>query len=180
MARRHVGLIVAAINIWYAISMGVNAQAIPPPPLKPCQDLAVMGKMNGVWESRRDNEHSGRFDISISLTCKAGGTKIDFTNLEIHPQELADTKLDKAVYGKSIDYVASIGQAVTPTALIGGKCGQPAGPPDPDCRFWLMFVDNQGKTSSLVAFLVSDGAGQRLAYGAGPIDQGGIDIYGAE
>ena len=139
-----------------------------------------MGKMNSVWESRRDAEHSGRFDASISLTCKAGGTKIDFTNLEIHPQELADTKLDKTVYGRSIDYVASIGQAATPTVLIAGKCGQPAGPPDPDCRFWLMFVDNRGKTSSLVAFLVSDGAGQRLAYGAGPIDQGAVDIYGAE
>jgi hypothetical protein len=172
------GLVVAAVNICWAMGIGANAQALPSPPLKPCHDLHVSGKMDGLWESRRDAQHPGRFEVTIDLSCSDSGTEI--YNLEIHPQELTDTKLNDVVYGKSVDYVASIGQAATPTVFIAGNCGQPGSSPDPNCKFWLMFVDNGQRAKDLVAFLVSDGTGQRLAYGAGPIDVGDVSISGVE
>jgi hypothetical protein len=134
--------------------------------------------MNGIWESRHDARQSGRFEVTIDLDCKANGTEI--RNLEINPQQLTDTKFNGIVYGRSIDHVASIGQAATPMVFIAGRCGKPADPPDPNCHFWLMFVDNGERAKDLVAFLVSDGTGQRLAYGAGPINVGDVSISGAE
>ena len=172
------GLTVVAVNIWWVVGTAASAQALPSPPLKPCQDLHVSGKMDGVWESRRDAQHSGRFEVTIDLDCKGGRTEI--YNLEIHPQQLTDTKLNDIVYGKSVDYVASIGQAATPIVYIAGDCGQRASSPDPDCNFWLMFVDNGQGAKDLVAFLVGDGAGQRLVYGAGPIGVGDVSISGVE
>ena len=94
------GLTVVAVNIWWAVGTAASAQALPSPPLKPCQDLHVSGKMDGVWESRRDAQHSGRFEVTIDLDCK--GDRTEIYNLEIHPQELTDRSSMILYTGKAL------------------------------------------------------------------------------
>jgi hypothetical protein len=135
----------------------------------------VHGKTGGVWESRRDAEHSGRFVVSFDLDCTEGDPAVRILNLEIGAQELADNDpgIGPVIWGDSIEQLVTIGPAMTPTAFVVGSC---KGSGSTGCRFWMMLVDNGDKAPDLIAFVVTDGSGKRLAYGAGPIAEGDLWI----
>jgi hypothetical protein len=180
MARCGFAVVLSILGTAWAANTGARAQPLPSLPLQVCKDLHVSGKTGGVWESRRDAQHPGRFQLTIDLGCK-GGASVDVRNLEIHAQELADTDpgVGRVVAADRVEQVASIGPATTPTVFVTGTChGGPTG-----CRFWLMLVDNGSdlvKAPDLVAFLVTDASGERLAYGAGPIGEGDVWVTGDE
>jgi hypothetical protein len=171
-----IGLI---LGLGWGTSALADAQQLAPLPLKQCHDLAIAGKMAGILPSRQDAQHSGRFEVTVDLHCR--GETVELRNLEIHPQDLTDTKVQRVrAEGGGIDYVGSIGRAVAPTVFIAGRCISSGDLPGPNCRFWLMLVSNLHKSPDLVAFAVADNNGQRLAYGAGPVGEGGVDIAGVD
>jgi hypothetical protein len=159
-------------------SIGVGAQPITLPDLEECRNTHVDGLTSGTWESRRDAQHSGRFQVTMDLGCSGDTAEVRVSNLEIHAQELADNDpgIDQVISADGAVRLFSIGEAMTPIMFISGACrgGGPNG-----CQFWLMLADNgsdRAKAPDLVAFLVSDRSGKRLAYGTGPIQQGDISI----
>jgi hypothetical protein len=114
----------------------------------------------------------------MDLGCSSRTPGVEVHNLEIHAQELADNDLavERVIAAERVEQVASIGPAMTPAVFVAGSC-QGDGPAG--CRFWLMLVYNgsdQANAPDLVAFLVTDGSGKRLTYGAGPIGVGDISI----
>jgi hypothetical protein len=161
--------------------IGVSAQPLTLPPMEACRrGTGASGLTGGIWESRRDAQHSGQFRVTMDLSCDDDTSHVRVSNLEIHAQELADSdpSIDRVI---SVDHdgvvqLFSIGQAMTPTVFVSGPC---LGGGRNGCQFWLMLVDNgrdRSKGSHLVAFLVTDKSGKRLAYGAGPVLEGDLSI----
>jgi hypothetical protein len=158
-----------------------SAQPPSPPQLQACSNLHVGGKAAGTWEGQRDTHHSGQFQLTIDLGCSGDTPGVEVRNLELQARDLAgsDPGIERVISADGIVQLASAGPAMTPAVFITGSC---QGGGSTGCRFWLMLVDNdagQAKAQDFAAFLVTDGTGARLAYGAGPIDEGDISITGA-
>ncbi len=92
MVRQCFAVLLSISGVAWATGTGVGAQPLPPLPVQTCSDMriGVAGKMSGVWESRRDARHPGRFEVTIDLNCSGGAPGVQVRNLEIHAQELAD------------------------------------------------------------------------------------------
>ena len=179
MARCSFTAFLCILGAAWAADPGASAQPLPAPPLQACSSGGgVSGKTGGVWESRRDAQHSGRFVVTFDLDCTDGIPAVRIANLEIRAQELADNDpgIGPIIWGESVEQLVSIGPAMTPTVFVVGSC---KGGGSTGCRFWMMLVDNgpdQAKAPDLIAFVVTDGSGKRLAYGAGPIGEGDLRI----
>jgi hypothetical protein len=178
MVRSTLSVLLSVLGAACAASTEVRGQPLTLPAMQDCRNTHVAGLTGGVWESRRDAQHSGRFQVTMDLGCSGDASEVQVRNLEIHAQELADNDagIERVISDDGVVRLVSIGPAMTPTAFVSGPCrgGGPNG-----CQFWLMLVDNGSdlaKAPDLVAFLVSDRSGKRLAYGVGPILQGDLSI----
>lgn len=77
------------------------------------------------------------------------------------------------MYSTQFDQVMSAGRDA-PIAFMSGRCRAEK---VEGCRFWLMVADNaKDKLGDVVGFLVVDGKGNRVAYGAGQVDKGDITV----
>lgn len=151
----------------------VLAQQFSMPELQACKNLNVMGKATVSIASRRDASHSGEFDVAVDVSCRRGA--IDrIGTLSIDAFNLNDTVVRTRIRVDHIDQMTSLGRAVTPTAFLSGTC-EVERESIAGCRFLLMLVDN-GKDGDIIGFVAIDGTGRRLAYGAGTLTAGDIQV----
>ncbi len=133
-------------------------------PLRPAQPPPARSQMRR-WLSNLESGEGGRY------RSRRGGS------IRTVAQELADNDpgIDRVISADGAVRLFSIGEAMTLIVFVSGACRD-----GPNSRqFWLMLVDNgfdQARAPDIVAFLVSDRGGKRLAYGTGPIHQGDISI----
>ena len=87
---------------------------------------------------------------------------------------MSDSTVQSTIAAISFEQVTSTGKH-TPTAYLNGRCRAEK---VIGCRFWLMLADNknQSGTPDVVSFLVFNSAGQRVAYGTGPVVEGDIQV----
>ncbi len=149
----------------YAAGQGLwvthqEAQPLAVPQIVACRNQSVNGKMDGSIASRKDENHPGEFQVTVSVSCDNGKTNV--FNLEIDPAKLTDTAVKGRVHATELDQLTSLGSAAAPTVFLSGPCKAR----DDDiegCRLWLMLVDNRGGgTPDIVSFIVADGRGKRL------------------
>ncbi|MBN8787998.1 MAG: hypothetical protein J0I84_12990 [Terrimonas sp.] len=130
--------------------------------------------------SRTDSSSSGIFTVKVSAVFDPA------TNDYPTGTVLIDVNLSDSTKGAykstSIELINAYGRS-TPTIYITGKCKistqertTPTG-----LRFWLMITDNKTEarsngTPDIIAFTIHDRAGNRIAYGAGPVKEGDISV----
>lgn len=146
------------------------------PTLQVCNQTQVKGKALVKIASRSDAIHSGIFTVIVDLKCDPAGTGYPAGTLKIVGLSMSDSLVQGTITAASIEQMTSTGKH-TPTVYLNGRCkaGNVKG-----CRFWLMIADNKQPNASgtpdVVGFLVFNGAGQRVAYGTGPVVEGDIDV----
>lgn len=151
-----------------------HAQQAQIPTLQVCNPTRVEGRAAVEIVSRSDAIHSGVFKIGTELKCDpkglpypAGGFQIDV--------DMSDSVVQGTIIGDTIEQLTSTGKH-SPTAYLSGRC---SARDVSGCRYWLMLADNgraQEGTPDVVGFLVFDGAGNRVAYGTGPVVDGDIAV----
>lgn len=145
------------------------------PTIQTCNGTQAKGKAIVRIESRADATHKGMFEIVIELKCDRGGYPgglVEFSQLS-----MTDSVVQGTIVSTTIEQLTSTGR-VTPTLYVNGRCKAESAP---GCRFWLMVANNRPAntdkgTPDIVSFLVLNGAGQRVAYGTGPVIQGDLDV----
>ena len=138
------------------------------------------GKARVFINSRVDGISDGTFTVKVSAgfdpatdDYPAGTVLIDV--------RLSDST--KGVYKSTgIELMTSYGKH-NPTTYITGRCkiSTQSNTPPKGLRFWLMLADNKSEngtrgTPDVMAFAIHDAKGNRIAYGAGPVKEGGILI----
>jgi hypothetical protein len=145
-----------------------QAQQAQIPTLQVCNPTSVKGEATVKLASRADAAHAGVFTLKIGVGCTSA-----------YPEGSMDLIVDMSdsfkgtITATQFDQVTTTGKHA-PIAYMNGRCrgGNIVG-----CRFWLMVADNpQDKLGDVIGFLVFDGKGNRVAYGAGAVDAGDIVI----
>ncbi|HYS83875.1 MAG TPA: hypothetical protein VEN78_02580 [Bradyrhizobium sp.] len=173
---RIVSVVGLSILIFAAFS-GVQAQQPQVPTLQVCNETQVQGKAVVKIGSRVDVSHSGTFTITIEVKCnRESNNGYPAGTFQIINLSMSDSIVQGTIAAISLEQVTSTGKH-TPTAYLNGRCraDKVIG-----CRFWLMLADNkkpnQSGTPDVVSFLVFNSAGQRVAYGTGPVVEGDIQV----
>lgn len=161
---------IPAISLGAMVTTGMlasaSAQSVPQaqiPTLQPCNRTSIQGAGTVKLDSR-----GGSFTFKISVNCTTaypdGTVSLDLNLTDSFKGPIGSNQLDQ---------VTSAGRD-GPVAWVSGRCraGDVVG-----CRFWLMLADNpKDKLGDTIGFLVLDGAGKRVAHGAGQLDDGDIVI----
>ncbi|HWP45795.1 MAG TPA: hypothetical protein VNM22_01415 [Candidatus Limnocylindrales bacterium] len=170
----NVGVVVLTLMVLLSTYRSIPAQSLPIPQIQPCKNQLVQGKAIGSIASRKDENHSGEFTVTIEVKCHQGQIQNFPYHLEIDAYTLNDTQVRHRIAVDRFDQLTSLGKAVTPTVFLTGTCTVDQ-EEIPGCRFWLMLVDNK-EESDMISFLIVDGAGKRIAYGTGSLKAGDIGI----
>ena len=175
-AMRIVSVVGLSILTFAAFS-GARAQQPQIPTLQVCNETQVQGKAVVKIGSRVDVSHSGTFTITIEVKCnRESNNGYPAGTFQIVNLSMSDSIVQGTIAAISLEQVTSTGKH-TPTAYLNGRCraDKVIG-----CRFWLMLADNkkpnQSGTPDVVSFLVFNSAGQRVAYGTGPVVEGDIQV----
>jgi hypothetical protein len=153
------------------------------PTLEVCNVSKVEGKAEVKIAARKDATHAGVFALEL---------KVSFNPMtDEYPPPPPASKLDLQVdltdsakgtiVATSFEQVTTTGKA-TPMVFISGRCKVDSSDKEKHlgCRFWVMIAankrqDGQG-TPDVISFLVVDKEGKRVAYGAGPVASGTINV----
>jgi hypothetical protein len=150
------------------------AQQMQIPPLQVCNRTKVSGEGTVRITSRSDASHSGAFTFKVRLQCEQGLPEGAFDIIRL---SMSDT--DPVVTQVTVTAVEQLtsGGKHTPTAYFAGHCtvGGHTG-----FRVWVTIADNRRRgaagTEDVVGFLVLNSAGNRVAYGTGPVVQGDVEV----
>jgi hypothetical protein len=151
-----------------------RAQQPQIPTLQVCNLTKVEGKAAVQIVSRSDAIHSGVFKISIEVKCDPRGLPYPDGGFEL-AVDMSDSLAQGTIVSETIEQLTSTGKH-SPTAYLNGRCKAEQ---VPGCRYWLMLADNgreQEGTPNVVGFLLFNGAGQRVAYGTGPVTDGDVAV----
>jgi hypothetical protein len=169
--------VVALVILLSGVFTSVRAQQPQIPTLAVCNPTQAVGKAL-VKIARRSSPippHAGTFTVRIELKCDPKGTGYPAGTLAIDV-DMSDSIVQGIITGVTFEQVTSTGRH-TPTVYLNGRCKVAN---VPGCRFWLMIADNkrakEKETPDVIGFLVFNGAGQRIAYGTGPVVQGDITV----
>lgn len=157
--------------------IAVSAQQPQIPTLQVCNPSKVQGSAAVKIVSRSDASHTGTFKIRIDLVCDPQGpTGYPTGTVAILGISMSDSSIQGDITNMVIEQMTSTGKH-SPTVYLSGRCkaANVSG-----CRFWLTLADNkkanQTGTPDVVGFLVFNAAGQRVAYGTGPVVDGDIVV----
>lgn len=154
-----------------------SAQGTQPqiPTLQVCNNTKAVGTGTVKINSRADALHTGKFTVTIELTCDVN-SQYPVGGLKISDISMSDSIVQGTMISTSFEQVTTTGKH-TPTLFLNGRCKAEG---IQGCRYWLMIADNKNNvaagTSDVVSFLVFDGTGKRVAYGTGPVVSGDIDV----
>lgn len=144
------------------------------PTLQVCNQTKVVGKATVAIARRSDATHTGSFTVSIELSCAPSGYPAG--TLTIGSISMSDSVVQNAVSAATFEQVTSTGKQ-TPAAYLNGRCKADN---IRGCRFWMTLADNKTAeekgTPDVIGFLILDGAGNRVAYGTGPVVKGDIAV----
>ncbi len=155
----------------------LTAQTVQIPTLQVCN----AGQANGtaqVYLSRRDDLNSaGTIDITVTnVGCDPQSSSPYPTGTITMRFSLSENSISD-MQVTLIEQMTTIGKH-TPTTYMNGRCTANGG--TVPCHFWLMLADNKvlsiDSPPDVVGVLVVDKAGNRLAYGTGPIKTGDISV----
>jgi hypothetical protein len=169
--------IVASSALFLAVTaFQGHAQQPQIPTLQVCNTTGAKGKAQVKIEARADAQHAGTFDVAVELTCDPKNPGYPAGAVQIGGINMSDSLVQGTIASTSIEQLTSTGKH-TPTLYVNGRCKAEAAV---GCRFWLMIANNRPNvekgTPDIVSFLVFDGAGQRVAYGTGPVVKGDIHV----
>ena len=157
-----------------------NAQQPQIPTLQVCNQTSVQGTGTVTIHARQDATHTGSFTVKVSVTCDPN-SGYPIGSLTISGISMNDSFIEGTIVATTFEQLTSTGR-VTPTSYLNGRCSvDSATGAVPGCRYWIMFAHNnpastaQG-TPDIVSFLVFNKAGQRVAYGTGPVVIGSISV----
>lgn len=149
----------------------------------PTLQVCNVGKAEGtaqVFLSRRvDINHAGTIDITAAdVGCDPQSSNPYPTGSISMRFSLSDVTTISDLRVTLIEQMTSVGKH-TPTTYMNGRCTANGG--TVPCHFWLMLVDNHNPGTpdtppDVLSVLVVDKAGNRLAYGTGPIKTGEITV----
>jgi hypothetical protein len=135
--------------------------------------VAGAGKVS-ILPNRQDVVHSGVFGVRVDVHFDPA--------VDAYPvgTVMIDVDLSDSFKGVAtstlIEQVNSFGKH-TPTSVIGGRCKvdlRENAPQPQGCAFWLYIANNKKPnvpgTPDIVGFVIYDRAGNRVAYGTGPLD----------
>lgn len=155
------------------VSLPLAAQQAQIPTLQVCNQTEIKGTPTVKISSRADINHSGVFKVKISLKCDSTIYPTGGFELFI---DMSDSIAQGTVVSTTVDQVTTTGKH-SPTAYLSGRCDAPN---VTGCRYWMTFADNKPLvgtgTPDVVGFLILDGAGNRVAYGTGPVVDGDVDV----
>jgi hypothetical protein len=174
MALKATSATLAIVTLLLGALTVANAQQAQIPTLQVCNQTRVEGRAAVEIVSRSDAIHSGIFKIGIEVKCDPRGLPYPAGGLQIDV-DMSDSIVQGTIIGETIEQLTSTGKH-SPTAYLSGRCSarEVSG-----CRYWLTLADNgraQEGTPDVVGFLVFDGAGNRVAYGTGPVVDGDIAV----
>jgi len=159
----------------------LNAQQPQIPTLQVCNlPSVVSGGGTVTIVARQPGGFTGGFTVQVNLQCDPN-TGYPTGSLTISGISMNDSLIEGTIVATTFEQLTATGR-VTPTAYLNGRCSvDSAGPPIPGCRYWIMFANNNGNplapgTPDIVSFLVFNKAGQRVAYGTGPVLHGHINV----
>jgi len=157
-----------------------NAQQPQIPTLQVCNQTLVQGTGTVTIHARQDVSHTGSFSVSVKLTCDPN-SGYPVGSLTIGGISMNDSLVEGTIVATTFEQLTSTGR-VTPTAYLNGRCSvDSSAGAIPGCRYWILFADNNPTptapgTPDVVSFLVFNKAGQRVAYGTGPLASGHISV----
>ena len=158
----------------------VKGQQPQIPTLQVCNQTLVQGTATVTIHARQDVSHTGSFTVHVNLQCDPT-SGYPTGSLTIAGLSMNDSLIQGAIVATTFEQLTSTGR-VTPTAYLNGRCSvDSAGGQIPGCRYWIMFANNNASpfaqgTPDVISFLVFNKAGQRVAYGTGPVVSGHINV----
>lgn len=160
----------------------LHAQQPQIPTLQVCNLPSVVDGTGTVTIiARQAGGFTGSFTVQVNLKCDPT-TGYPIGSLVISGISMNDSAIQGTVVATTFEQLTSTGKA-TPTAYLNGRCSvDSSAGPIPGCRYWIMFADNNGVagvvpgTPDVVGFLIFNKAGQRVAYGTGPLAHGHIVV----
>ena len=139
----------------------------------------VKGSAKIFIQSRKDVAHSGVFSIEVSVGFDPAADEYPGGSLVIKA-DLSDSA--KATFtATSVELINSFGKH-NPTVVLTGRCKiqMDAAQVPKGCRYWVIIANNKPAdvkaTPDVVGFVVNDRAGNRVAYGTGPVESGDLDV----
>ncbi len=171
-------LVVVVFSASFLVGFAPQALAVQPqiPTLQVCNQSAAVGKGVVKIDSRVDSSHTGSFDIAVELKCSPDNPGYPAGSIQINNLSMSDSIVQGSIVSTSIEQLTTTGKH-TPTLYVNGRCTARG---VVGCRFWLMIADNRPSpekgTPDVVGFLVFNGAGQRVAYGTGPVIKGDLKV----
>jgi len=159
----------------------VKAQQPQIPTLQVCNlPSVVQGTGTVTIVARQAGGFTGSFTVQVNLECDPT-TGYPTGTLTISGISMNDSAIQGTVVATTFEQLTSTGRA-TPTAYLNGRCSLESSTAPIPCRYWIMFADNNGVagaapgTPDVVGFLIFNKAGQRVAYGTGPLAHGHIAV----
>jgi hypothetical protein len=154
------------------------AQIAQIPTLQVCNVGKAFGTAQVFLSRRTDINHAGTIDITVTdVGCDPQSTNPYPTGNITMRFSLSDVTTISDLRVTLIEQMTSVGKH-TPTTYMNGRCTANGG--TVPCHFWLMLADNRLNTidtpADVLSVLVVDKAGNRLAYGTGPIKTGDITV----
>lgn len=139
----------------------------------------VKGAAAILIQSRKDPNHSGTFNINVSVKFDSAVDDYPTGTIKINV-DLSDSAKAK-VTSTFIEQINSFGKH-NPTTILTGRCKvalQEGTNETLGCKYWIIIADNksedQNGTPDIVGFVVIDRSGNRIAYGIGPVIKGNFD-----
>jgi hypothetical protein len=148
------------------------------PTLQSCNRTRLVGQGKVFITSRRETVSgvAGTFALTTSgIECDSSmGYPRGSLSISI---DLTDS-VRGTVASTILEQVTSTGKH-SPTAYLTGRCDVTPKAIS-GCKFWLMVVDNKQPKAQgvpdVIGFMVVDGSGRRVAYGAGPLREGDLQV----
>ena len=175
-------LVVAALLTALAASAPAGAQQVQIPTLQVCNKTTVVGSVRVKIDTRAGGP-TGTFEVKIDMRCATSPppvtTGYPTGTLSINNISMSDTSsLIPSSITATFEQVTTTGKH-SPTVYLNGRCkaGNIVG-----CRYWMMIADNRPPgapattTPDIVSFLIFDAAGNRMAYGTGPVVSGDVSV----
>ena len=147
----------------------------------PALHVSSSSKVSGSGEvfiqSRQSGGNAGIFKISVTAQFLPPADAYPTGNIRISV-DLFDSAKGTFI-SDNIELINSHGK-YNPTVFLTGRCKDDIQPDAVGCRYWLMIANNkkaneQG-TPDVVSFTIHDNAGNRIAYGTGPLRSGDFDV----
>ena len=98
----------------------IDAQQLPIPQLQTCKNQYVGGKATGFIASRKDESHTGEFDIAVDVRCRQGQIERGIGTLSIDAFNLNDTQVRHRISVDHLDQLTSVGKAERPPSFSAG------------------------------------------------------------